>query len=113
MTSDGGAIGCLKARQGATAMRVTLETSGGYGGLSSTATIDTEELPTEDVARGLEALGAHAATESPAATGPQPRYRITIHRPSGLQVVNLVEPDVPAGARPLITELLKRTHSRR
>jgi hypothetical protein len=91
-------------------MRVTLETSGGYGGLRSTASIETEELPAEDVVRGLQALEAYAASGPPAA-GPRPRYRMTVHRSSGPLVVDLVEPDVPADARPLLTELLKKSRS--
>jgi hypothetical protein len=90
-----------------TTMLVELESGGGYAGVRRRSSVDTDELaPAErnDVTAALDAL---AATRSPPASH-RPRYRLTVHRPAGVQVVDMVEPDVPAALRPLLTELLRR-----
>ena len=86
-------------------MRVTLETSGGFTGLRRHATLDTDL--DDDVARLLDTLSAAEPSGSRAASA-QPRYRLTVHRPTGDQVTELTEADVPAALRPLLTELLRR-----
>ncbi|MFG1965387.1 protealysin inhibitor emfourin [Nonomuraea sp. NPDC049028] len=84
-------------------MRVTLETSGGFTGLRRTATLDTDlDEAVDDL---LRHLGSGAATEPPGSS--QPRYRLTVHRPTGDQVTELTESEVPAALRPLLTELLR------
>jgi hypothetical protein len=88
-------------------MLVTLESSGGYAGVGLTSSIDTEELPPADAAEALRTLETLAAAGPPTGT-PQPRYRLTLHRPSGAQVVEVVEPHVPDALRPLLAELIRR-----
>ena len=84
-------------------MRVTLETSGGFTGLRRTATLDTDlDEAVDDL---LRSLGSGAAAEPSGSS--QPRYRLTVHRPTGDQVTELTESEVPAALRPLLTELLR------
>jgi hypothetical protein len=93
-------------------MRVTLETGGGTTGLRRTAELDTDELTPAQTAGALWALDGMAPAGR-LAPGPQQRYRLTIYRPTGPQVVDLEEPDIPSAVRPLLTELLKRARPRR
>ena len=90
-------------------MRVSLERSGGFTGRRVTSSVDTDELPAEQVAEALRALDALAAAPpAPAIAGSQPRYRLTIDRASGQQVVDVLEAQVPAALRPLLAELVRR-----
>ncbi|MCA2223659.1 protealysin inhibitor emfourin [Nonomuraea aurantiaca] len=81
-------------------MRVTLETSGGFTGLRRTATLDT------DLDESLDDLLRHLGSAEPSSSS-QPRYRLTVHRPTGDQVAELTESEVPAALRPLLAELLR------
>lgn len=90
-------------------MLVSLERSGGFTGRHVTSCIDTDELPASQVTealRALDDLGAVPLT-APAGGASQPRYRLTIHRESGPQVVELLESQVPAALRPVLSELMK------
>ena len=99
-------------------MRVTLETSGGYGGLRRSADVDTGDLSAVDVPAALAALAAGQAGHTgqtddaraarPRPGPPAPRYRLTVYRADGPQVVELAEPAVPAAVRPLLAELMAR-----
>jgi hypothetical protein len=90
-------------------MRVSLERSGGFTGRRVTSSVDTDELPAEQVAEALRALDALAAAPpAPAIAGSQPRYRLTIDRASGQQVVDVLESQVPPALRPLLAELTRR-----
>ena len=90
-------------------MLVSLERSGGFTGRRVTSSVETEELPAEQVAEALRALDALAsAPPAPTAAGSQPRYRLTIDRPSGPQMVDVLESQVPAALRPLLAELMRR-----
>ena len=90
-------------------MLVSLERSGGFTGRRVTSSVDTEELPAEQVAEALRALDALAsAPPAPTAAGSQPRYRLTVNRASGQQVVDVLESQVPAALRPLLAELVRR-----
>jgi hypothetical protein len=86
---------------------VTLQSRGGYTGQRLTSSVDTAELPAAQMSEALRALETLASTEPPAAS-PQPRYQLTVHHPSGVQVVEVVEPHVPPAMRPLLTELMRR-----
>lgn len=57
--------------------------------------------------QALDAL-ASAPPAAPTAGASQPRYRLTIHRPSGQQAVEVVESQVTAALRPLLAELTRR-----
>ncbi|WP_371494205.1 hypothetical protein OG871_03760 [Kitasatospora sp. NBC_00374] len=91
-------------------VRVSLERSGGFTGLRTTSSLDTDELPGPQAAealRALEALGpSSAAVSGPAAA--TPRLRLTVHWPAGDRTVEMTEPQVPAALRPLLAELAKR-----
>jgi hypothetical protein len=91
-------------------MRVSLERSGGFTGRRVTSSLDTDELRAEQEAQALQALDALAAAPmaAPAAAASQPRYRLTIDRSSGEQVVDVLESQVPDALRPLIAELMRR-----
>ncbi|MFD1537229.1 protealysin inhibitor emfourin [Nonomuraea guangzhouensis] len=83
---------------------MTLETSGGFTGLRRHVTLDTDL--DDDLRSVLTALSAAEPAATPA-TAAQPRYRLTVHHPTGDQTTELTEPDVPAALRPLLTELLR------
>jgi hypothetical protein len=89
---------------------VSLERSGGFTGQRLTSSIETDDLPDAERTEALQALetlvSARPAT-APAVRS-QPLYRLTIHRPSGRQVVEVAESEVPAGLRPLLTALVRR-----
>jgi len=91
-------------------MLVSLERSGGFTGRRVTSSIDTDELPGPQATEALQALDALASAPPtpPAAGASQPRYRLTIYRASGQQVVEMVESQVPAALRPLLVELMRR-----
>jgi hypothetical protein len=91
---------------------VSLESSGGFAGLRLSSSMDTDELPAEqagELMRALDAMAAEAPTGPPRTA--QPHYRLTIHRPSGRQVIEMTEPQVPAAVRPLLAELMRRARA--
>jgi len=91
-------------------MLVSLERSGGFTGRRVTSSIDTDELPAPQMTEALQALDALAAAPPvvPPGGASQPRYRLTVHRAAGQQVVEVVESQVPAALRPLLAELMRR-----
>jgi hypothetical protein len=91
-------------------MLVSVERSGGFTGQRVTSSMDIGELPAEQAAGVLLAFDTLAsAPPSPVpAAASQPRYRLTVHRASGQQVVDVLESQVPAALRPLLTELMRR-----
>jgi hypothetical protein len=91
-------------------MLVSLERSGGFTGRRVTSSIDTDELPAPQVTEALHALDelGVAPPAAPAGGASQPRYRLTVHRESGPQVVELLESQIPAALRPMLAELMKR-----
>lgn len=96
-------------------MIVSLERSGGFTGQRLTSSVETEELPGAEITealRALEALASSAQTTRSAAAASQPLYRLTIHRPSGQQVVEVAESEVPTAMRPLLAELVRRARAR-
>lgn len=91
-------------------MLVSLERSGGFTGRRVTSSVDTDDLPAPQVAEALQALDALASAPSaiPPGGASQPRYRLTVHRAAGEQVVEVAESQVPAALRPLLAELMRR-----
>ena len=91
-------------------MIVSLEGSGGYTGQRLTSSIETDELPDAEKTEALQALETlvSAPPAAPPTVRSQPLYRLTIHRPSGRQVVEVAESEVPTGLRPLLTALVSR-----
>ena len=97
-----------------TSVIVSLERSGGFTGQRLTSSVETDELPDAEMTEALRALEALASSPHPAPVigRSQPLYRLTIHRPAGRQVVEVVESEVPAVMRPLLTELMRRAQAR-
>jgi hypothetical protein len=91
-------------------MLVSLERSGGFTGQRVTSSVDTDELNAGQVAEALQALDALASAPVAAANvaASQPRYHLTVHRASGDQVVDVLEAQIPAALRPLLSELMRR-----
>ncbi len=89
-------------------MRVLLESSGGFTGLRMRSSLDTEELPPEQAADAVRALEKLALMPPALPSAPLPRYRLTITRDTGPQVVELAETRVPQALRPLISALMHR-----
>jgi hypothetical protein len=91
-------------------MLVSLERSGGFTGQRVTSSVDTDELNAGQVTEALQALDALASAPVAGANvaASQPRYHLTIHRASGDQVVDVLEAQVPAALRPLLSELIRR-----
>jgi hypothetical protein len=73
-------------------------------------TDDLTDLPGDRVTAAVRALEelASAPPERPSVRGGQPVYRLGLQRPSGSQVVELVEAQIPDALRPLLTELVRR-----
>ena len=92
-------------------MLVSLERSGGFTGRRVTSSIDTDDLPAPQATEALQALDALASAPPaiPEGGASQPRYRLTVHRSSGQQVVEVAESQVPAALRPLLAELMRRS----
>jgi hypothetical protein len=92
---------------------VSLERSGGYTGKRLTSSVETGELPGAEMTEALRALEAFASSARTArsAAPSQPLYRLTLHRPSGQQVVVMAESEVPAVIRPLLAELMRRARA--
>jgi Emfourin len=91
-------------------MLVSLERSGGFTGRRVTSSIDTDDLPAPQATEALRSLDdlASAPPAVPPGGASQPRYRLTVHRASGQQVVEVAESQVPAALRPLLAELMRR-----
>jgi hypothetical protein len=89
-------------------MLVSLERSGGFTGQRVTSSVDTDELNAGQVTEALQALDALASAPAAASAASQPRYHLTVHRSSGDQVVDVLEAQVPAALRPLLSELMRR-----
>jgi hypothetical protein len=87
-----------------------VQSASGFTGLRKTSTIDTDELPAEMTTEALKTLETLASGPPP---GPStlPRYRLTLHYPSGDHVVELTEPHVPPSLRPLLAELERRARA--
>jgi hypothetical protein len=94
-------------------MLVSLERSGGFTGRRVTSSIDTDELRADQMTEALQALDALVSEPpaAPASGASQPRYRLTIHRASGQQVVDVFESQVPAALRPLLSELMRKARA--
>jgi len=90
-------------------MLVSLERSGGFTGQRVTSSVDTDDLNAGQVTEALQAIDALASAPAGAnVAASQPRYHLTIHRASGDQVVDVLEAQVPAALRPLLSELMRR-----
>jgi hypothetical protein len=94
-------------------MLVSLERSGGFTGRRVTSSVDTDDPSVAQMSDALRALDELAAAPpaTPGGGASQPHHRLTIHRASGQQVVDVVESQIPAALRPLLSELMRRARA--
>lgn len=93
-------------------MRISLVSSGGFTGQQLAASLDTDELPTAQVAEALTALKNLASSPPTIPPGASsPRYRLTFADADEERTVELTESEIPPAVRPMVTELVKRARS--
>ncbi|WP_369255323.1 protealysin inhibitor emfourin [Geodermatophilus amargosae] len=96
-------------------IQVEVTRTGGFGGLMTSRSADTDALPPEDARRLAElvdGLDLEALRIPPGRTRPVPdafQYDISISRAGEHVRLRLHDPDVPAELRPLIQFVLQRT----
>jgi hypothetical protein len=102
--------GASTNQDGVIVVRVSLVRTGGFTGLRLTSSVDTDELPAQVRDGALKALDRLVADPPaiPAWGAAQPRYALTVAHPSGSRVIEIVESQIPAGLRPLISELVRQ-----
>jgi emfourin len=95
-------------------IHVEVTRTGGFGGLETSRSADTDSLPADD-ARGLaelvDGLDLEALREHPAGTRAVPdafQYDVSISRGGEHVRLRVRDPDVPAELRPLIQFVLQR-----
>ncbi len=96
-------------------IRVDVERTGGFGGLTTRRSADTQSLPPDDarqlaeMVHGLD-LDTLEKAASPARTVPDAfAYDILISTPARSTRLQVRDPDVPAELRPLIRFVVQRT----
>jgi len=96
-------------------IQVEVRRTGGFGGLTTSRSADTDALPAAD-ARGLaalvEGLDLEALRAHPGGTRAVPdafQYDVSISRAGEHVRLRVRDPDVPAELRPLIQFVLQRT----
>ncbi len=93
---------------GVVEMRVSLERSGGFAGLSKTTTVETDNLsPSEasQLPRLLEAANFYNLPEQITASPTQPdrfQYTVTVEDEDQIHTVTVSEAALPGTLRPLI-----------
>jgi hypothetical protein len=96
-------------------IHVEVERTGGFGGLVTTRSADTDSLPTDDARQLTElvdGLDFEALRHQPESTRSLPdafQYDITISRGAENLRLRVRDPDVPAELRPLIHFVIQRT----
>ncbi|WP_239307982.1 MULTISPECIES: protealysin inhibitor emfourin [unclassified Frankia] len=92
-------------------MRVELERSGGFAGLTLRAVLDTDQLPPDQARKTEVALNTIRWDDQP----PSPKgadyyqYQLTVTDPTGRQrSTTLYEPQIPTTLRPLLHQLVAR-----
>jgi hypothetical protein len=89
-------------------MRVTFETTGGFGGLTRTKTIDSDKLPTEQANRLRQLIDASNLFDLPATiaySGPARdffQYRLTVESEGKKHTIAVDEPAAPSELKPLL-----------
>lgn len=89
-------------------MRVLLERSGGFAGISQTYSVSTDQLPVEEAQKVTDLVAAAGFFELPPAirsVGPGAdrfQYTITVEREQGSHTVEVDEAAVPPSLQPLL-----------
>ena len=89
-------------------MRIEIERTGGFAGLSMTAAVDIDDLPAEEAAVLHAALAAARFFELPARIeGDAPgadrfHYQLTVIEPDRRHTIQAGESALPAALRPLV-----------
>jgi hypothetical protein len=93
-------------------MRVELERSGGFAGLTLRALLDTSELDPDQASAAdaaLDALDWERPPPPPPRGGDYYQYQLTVTGATGRQRSTvLYEPQVPTALRPLLRQLVAR-----
>ncbi len=96
-------------------VRVDVERTGGFGGLVTRRSADTDSLPEADareLAQLVAALDLEALQKAPSPTRTVPdayQYDIVISTGGDQVTLHAQDPDVPAQLRPLIRFVVQRT----
>jgi emfourin len=96
-------------------IQVEVTRTGGFGGLVTSRSADTDALPAEDARRLSELVGEldpQALRDQPGGTRALPdafEYDVSISRAGEHVRLRVRDPDVPAELRPLIQFVLQRT----
>lgn len=94
-------------------MLIHLERSGGFAGIRTEVTLDTESLPAEEAKKLLELLESADFFKMPAKFAPPKRgadyfqYSLTAKIEGKEHTVELSEPSVPENLKPLLRSLMK------
>ena len=95
-------------------IRVDVERTGGFGGLTTRRSADTDSLPEEqarELAALVDALDLAALRDAPAPARAVPdafSYDVTVTRGGSQVRLRAQDPDVPAQLRPLIRFVVQR-----
>jgi len=98
-------------------MLIHLERSGGFAGMKTDVTLDTESLPAEDARKIKEMLDSSDFFNMPPKLAPPKRgadffnYKITAKLEGKEHTVELSDPQVPDGLRSLLQSVMK--HARK
>lgn len=100
-------------------MKINFERSGGFAGLRTAATFDTESLPSEESRRLQEELerarffDLPAKLDSPAGGADRFEYKITVEDKGRRHIVEFGEAAAPESLQPLIQRLSDLARSQR
>ncbi|MGB9236837.1 MAG: protealysin inhibitor emfourin [Terriglobales bacterium] len=98
-------------------MRILVERSGGFAGISQTNSLSTDQVPAQEakkIADLVEAAGFFelpAVIESNGPGGDRFQYKITVESERGAHTVNVDEAAVPAGLEPVLVWMKSRARS--
>ncbi len=89
-------------------MRVSVERSGGFAGISQTNSVSTDQLPAEEAKNVVNLVEAAGFYELPSIIrstepgGDRFQYKITVENERGTHTVQVDEAAVPPGLQPVL-----------
>lgn len=99
-------------------MRVVLERSGGFAGISRTNSISSDQMPAEEARKVADLVEAAGFFELPSVIrSSEPgadrfQYKITVESELGTHAVQVDDAAVPPSLQPLLDWMKNATHSR-
>ncbi len=99
-------------------MRVVLERSGGFAGISRTTSISTDQMPVEEAQKVADLVEAAGFFELPSVIrSSEPgadrfQYKITVESEHGTHTVQVDEAAVPPRLQPLLTWMKNSARTR-